>query len=94
MIGTCIPCRDRRSSISTLVGPDAHRSSFRSVSRARSAILDLPPVLAEHLVLLHGDPYAWWFGQLMAYIMRPSKELLDLVGDAKRSLKFRSPIVG
>ncbi|EEC04076.1 glycoprotein 6-alpha-L-fucosyltransferase, putative, partial [Ixodes scapularis] len=78
----------------TLVGPDAQRSSFRSVSRARSAILELPPVLAEHLVLLHGDPYAWWFGQLMAYIMRPSKELLDLVGDAKRSLKFRSPIVG
>lgn len=65
-----------------------------NMSRARSAILDLPPVLAEHLVLLHGDPYAWWFGQLMAYIMRPSKELLDLVGDAKRSLKFRSPIVG
>ncbi|KAM7315170.1 hypothetical protein ISCGN_004953 [Ixodes scapularis] len=65
-----------------------------NMSRARSAILELPPVLAEHLVLLHGDPYAWWFGQLMAYIMRPSKELLDLVGDAKRSLKFRSPIVG
>ncbi|CAN7943030.1 unnamed protein product, partial [Ixodes hexagonus] len=67
---------------------------FGSVSRARSEILQLPPELAEHLVLLHGDPYAWWFGQLMAYIMRPSKELLDYVADAKRTLKFRSPIVG
>ncbi|XP_049525168.1 alpha-(1,6)-fucosyltransferase [Dermacentor silvarum] len=65
-----------------------------NLSANRAALLELPRDVADPLVELHGDPYAWWFGQLMAYIMRPSKRLLELISQAKRKLQFQSPIVG
>ncbi|XP_054927535.2 alpha-(1,6)-fucosyltransferase-like isoform X1 [Dermacentor andersoni] len=65
-----------------------------NLSANRAALLELPRDVADALVRLHGDPYAWWFGQLMAYIMRPSKRLLELITQAKRKLQFQSPIVG
>ncbi|KAK8764168.1 hypothetical protein V5799_033226 [Amblyomma americanum] len=65
-----------------------------NLSPNRAALLELPRDVAEALVSLHGDPYAWWLGQLMAYIMRPSEQLANIVAKAKSKLQFQSPIVG
>ncbi|KAL3241461.1 hypothetical protein MRX96_002577 [Rhipicephalus microplus] len=64
------------------------------VSANRAALLNIPGDVANELVKFHGDPYAWWFGQLMAYIMRPSETLVELITQAKRKWQFQSPIVG
>lgn len=34
----------------------------------------LPNVIAEDLAAFHGDPYAWFHGELMSYILRPTKQ--------------------
>lgn len=33
----------------------------------------IPDVIAEDLVAHHGDPLAWFHGQLASYILRPSR---------------------
>ncbi|XP_075747960.1 alpha-(1,6)-fucosyltransferase [Rhipicephalus microplus] len=65
-----------------------------NLSANRAALLNIPGDVANELVKFHGDPYAWWFGQLMAYIMRPSETLVELITQAKRKWQFQSPIVG
>ncbi|XP_064469233.1 alpha-(1,6)-fucosyltransferase-like [Ornithodoros turicata] len=63
-------------------------------TKDRGSILDIPDDIATELVGLHTDPYAWWFGQFVAYIMRPSVSLFDNLRETKRNITFRSPIVG
>ncbi|XP_064470143.1 alpha-(1,6)-fucosyltransferase-like [Ornithodoros turicata] len=63
-------------------------------SDARGSLVDIPDDIAKELVRLHTDPYAWWLGQFMAYIMRPSQSLFDNLSETKRNITFRSPIVG
>ncbi|XP_077561739.1 alpha-(1,6)-fucosyltransferase-like [Haemaphysalis longicornis] len=77
-------------------GRSASHSTWpgENLSPNRAALLEIPRDVGEALVDLHSDPYGWWFGQLMAYIMRPSEELTELVAETKRKLSFRSPIVG
>ncbi|XP_064470144.1 alpha-(1,6)-fucosyltransferase-like [Ornithodoros turicata] len=65
-----------------------------NISKNRGSILDIPDDIAAELVRLHTDPYAWWFGQFMAYIMRPSVSLFDNLSETKRNITFGSPIVG
>ncbi|XP_064469229.1 alpha-(1,6)-fucosyltransferase-like isoform X2 [Ornithodoros turicata] len=67
---------------------------YRHDTKARGSILDIPDDIATELVGVHTDPYAWWFGQFMAYIMRPSLSLFDNLSETKRNITFRSPIVG
>ncbi|XP_003738096.1 alpha-(1,6)-fucosyltransferase-like [Galendromus occidentalis] len=60
----------------------------------RKSIHSLPADIAEPLLRHHQDPYAWWFGQFMGHIMRPSELTEELLKQAKQSLGFKSPIVG
>lgn len=59
-----------------------------------SNLYNLPKDIAEPLIQHHDDPYAWWLGQFMGYIMRPSSSLQNSIDKMKQSLQFRHPIVG
>ncbi|XP_022664901.1 alpha-(1,6)-fucosyltransferase-like [Varroa jacobsoni] len=62
--------------------------------QARLSIHTIPVDVAETLVRYHQEPYAWWFGQFIGYILRPSSLTEELVQQAKQLLGFKSPIVG
>ncbi|KAL1467272.1 hypothetical protein MTO96_042294, partial [Rhipicephalus appendiculatus] len=59
----------------------------------RSRILDLPASIAKDLVANHGEPYAWWYGQIMAYIFRLQNSTRQLIEDFKRNKDYKHPIV-
>jgi len=56
--------------------------------------LTIPQQIGSKLVTLHGDPAVWWIGQLVRYIMRPSREMLKYLEESKSNFKFKHPIVG
>ncbi|KAL7014019.1 hypothetical protein ACKWTF_015702 [Chironomus riparius] len=56
--------------------------------------LAIPADLAPRLTKLHGDPIAWWIGQLLKYILKPQPETLEMLENGKNKLGFKKPIVG
>jgi len=56
--------------------------------------LSLPSQISEKLVQLHKSPYVWFYGQLAAYIMRPSEEMDKFLSKNERKFDFKGPIVG
>ena len=56
--------------------------------------LSVPKELAERLGRFHGDPFVWWAGQILSYIMRYNSEFEKIVSKSKEELKFTSPCVG
>lgn len=63
---------------------------------ARPAALPLavPEDLADNITRFHGNPAAWWIGQIVAYLTRPQKELDIHLTQTKSKLNFSHPIVG
>ena len=54
----------------------------------------IPEDLAPRLLRLHGNPFVWWVGQFLKFLLRPQPHLqADLVATEKR-LGFVNPIVG
>jgi glycoprotein 6-alpha-L-fucosyltransferase len=51
------------------------------------------PLLAE-LRQLHGDPFVWWSGQILSYLMRFNDEFGKQVNEYMNKLGFRTPCVG
>ncbi|CAH8618909.1 unnamed protein product, partial [Heterobilharzia americana] len=47
----------------------------------------LPKDLVEKLLRLHGAPYAWFAGQLAAYILRPKLRLSELIHQTLSAFK-------
>ena len=56
--------------------------------------LTIPQQIAEKLHTVHGDPIAWFLGQIVRYVMRLSPQMKDFVKEAKFRLQYRKPIVG
>ena len=56
--------------------------------------LAVPDDFAEKLGRLHGQPGAWWMGQLVKYILRGQQKQQQELGRVKRREKFQHPIVG
>ncbi|RWS16742.1 hypothetical protein B4U79_03486 [Dinothrombium tinctorium] len=56
--------------------------------------LAIPEQLSTKLQTLHGDPFVWFIGQIVRYIMRPSKEMQAYLEKSKTKLNFKTPIVG
>jgi len=56
--------------------------------------LAIPADLAPRLTKLHGDPIAWWIGQLLMYILKPQPETVEMLENGKNKLGFKKPIVG
>lgn len=66
---------------------------YDSGLKERSRILDLPATIAKDLVANHGEPYAWWYGQIMAYIFRLQNSTRKLIEDFKMKNYYKHPIV-
>lgn len=56
--------------------------------------LAIPADLAPRLMKLHGDPIAWWIGQLLKFIMKPQPETKEMLENGRQKLGFKKPIVG
>lgn len=66
---------------------------YDSGLKERSRILDLPATIAKDLVANHREPYAWWYGQIMAYIFRLQNSTRKLIEDFKFNNDYKHPIV-
>ncbi|XP_077553702.1 alpha-(1,6)-fucosyltransferase-like [Haemaphysalis longicornis] len=81
-----------------LVEPACERAAadatVAEVALERRSIVDLPATLVHTLVVSHGDPYAWWFGHIMAYILRPSNVTAAAISEVKDRQGYKHPIVG
>ncbi|KAK4886499.1 hypothetical protein RN001_002770 [Aquatica leii] len=56
--------------------------------------LAIPEDLAPRLTRLHGDPFVWWVGQILKYLLRPQDKTATLIQNAITNLGFKRPIVG
>ena len=54
----------------------------------------IPADLADKLSHLHGDPVAWWVGQIIVYLMKPNKQFKAYFKQKQFEIGFRNPIVG
>ncbi|XP_047493289.1 alpha-(1,6)-fucosyltransferase-like isoform X2 [Penaeus chinensis] len=54
----------------------------------------IPKDFSKRLMRLHGDPYAWWLGQIFNYTMRMNKEFREYFANLTRDVGYESPIVG
>ncbi|KAH7939647.1 hypothetical protein HPB52_015541 [Rhipicephalus sanguineus] len=66
---------------------------YDSGLKERSRILDLPVTIAKDLVANHREPYAWWYGQIMAFILRLQNSTRKLIEDFKFNNHYKHPIV-
>ena len=58
--------------------------------------LAVPKDLAGPLMKIHGDPSAWWIGQMVFYLTRYQPSTLEFIVEQQKKIKFHadSPIVG
>ncbi|KAL3211692.1 hypothetical protein MRX96_008396 [Rhipicephalus microplus] len=61
--------------------------------KTRRRMRDLPASFAKDLVANHGEPYAWWYGQILAYIFRLQNSTRELIEDFKIKNDYKHPIV-
>ena len=54
----------------------------------------VPEDLAERMIRLHGNPFVWFTGQLMKYMLRPQSWLTEFMEKKYEAIKFETPIVG
>jgi glycoprotein 6-alpha-L-fucosyltransferase len=54
----------------------------------------IPEDISERLVRLHGNPFVWFTGQLMKYLLRPQTWLIEYLEKKYQEIKFETPIVG
>ena len=54
----------------------------------------IPEDLADRLIRLHGNPFVWFTGQLMKYLLRPQAWLSEFLEKKYEAIKFQTPIVG
>lgn len=56
--------------------------------------LTIPRQIHQELIHLHSMPHAWFVGQIIGYILRPSTLIHSYVLQSKKRFGFRRPIVG
>lgn len=56
--------------------------------------LAIPEDLAPRLLRLHGDPFVWWMGQLLKYLLRPQPHLQQDLEKTKEKMGLKNPVVG
>ena len=54
----------------------------------------IPKPFKESLERFHGNPAAWWSGQVLSYLLRLQPETVKNLQDFQKSLNFTNPIVG
>ncbi|XP_042149563.1 alpha-(1,6)-fucosyltransferase-like [Ixodes scapularis] len=63
-------------------------------TRPRKPMKDLPSAIVATLVANNGDPYAWWYGQIMSYALRVNNSTLQKIHKFKVARGYEHPIVG
>uniref|UniRef100_A0A1L8E233 Alpha-(1,6)-fucosyltransferase n=1 Tax=Nyssomyia neivai TaxID=330878 RepID=A0A1L8E233_9DIPT len=56
--------------------------------------LAIPADLAPRLTRIHGDPFVWWVGQFLKYLLRPQPSTQKMLDTGIKNLGFKNPIVG
>ncbi|CAF0724834.1 unnamed protein product [Brachionus calyciflorus] len=56
--------------------------------------LAIPKKYLNSLSRFHGDPFVWWAGQILNYLMRFNTKFEELVQNVKKKLNFQAPCVG
>lgn len=56
--------------------------------------LSVPKEYFDVLSKFHGDPFVWWAGQTLSYLMRFNSAFKATVKTARDNLKFQNPCVG
>ena len=56
--------------------------------------LAVPKEYLRTLERIHGDPFVWWAGQVLHYLMRFNSDMESSVASIKQKLGFRTPSVG
>lgn len=56
--------------------------------------LSVPADIAPRLARLHGNPFVWWVGQFLKYMLRPQASISALLQESAHKLGFEKPIVG
>lgn len=56
--------------------------------------LSVPKEYQRKLKKFHGDPFVWWSGQVLSYLMRFNSEFAEIVNKHTKDIKFRTPCVG
>ncbi|KAG4072633.1 hypothetical protein HA402_004722 [Bradysia odoriphaga] len=54
----------------------------------------IPEDLAPRLIRLHGDPFPWWVGQFLKYLLRMQPQTNNMLDARLKQLGFTKPIVG
>ena len=54
----------------------------------------IPKDISERLIRLHGNPFVWFTGQLMQYLLRPRAWLVEFLQKKHAEIKFETPMVG
>jgi glycoprotein 6-alpha-L-fucosyltransferase len=54
----------------------------------------IPREFADKLFTFHEDPFAWFAGHLLSYLMRPNEELKTYISTKKKSMGITKPYVG
>lgn len=54
----------------------------------------IPSDLASSLLKIHGEPGAWWVGQILKYFMNFRREIQNELDEGMKRLNFQRPIVG
>jgi len=54
----------------------------------------VPEDIADRLIRLHGNPFVWFTGQLMKYLLRPQPWLDEFLKKKYEIIEFQTPIVG
>ena len=76
-----------RDVICTILGHGLHRSTLFSFHT-------IPKPFKESLERFHGNPAAWWSGQVLSYLLRLQPKTVKTIQDFQQSLNFAHPIVG
>lgn len=48
----------------------------------------------DSLSRFHGDPFVWWAGQILSYLMRFNAKFSKIVQDKREKSSFQTPCVG
>jgi glycoprotein 6-alpha-L-fucosyltransferase len=56
--------------------------------------LSVPKQYLDDLRRFHGDPFIWWAGQVLQYLMRFNKDFETQISDVRRKIGFNTPCVG
>jgi glycoprotein 6-alpha-L-fucosyltransferase len=56
--------------------------------------LSVPNEYLDDLRRFHGDPFIWWAGQVLQYLMRFNQDFEAQINDVRRKIGFKAPCVG